>query len=437
MSMGSKHRDGGGGAISGRQVVAALDIGSTKIVCLIGKPMQERGQRVGNGAMRRMRIMGVGYQPAAGVRAGAIVDMEAAERAIRAAVDQAERMARMTVNSVVATLSCGRVSGESFEIESPVAGEQVDQQAVQHLLKAGFDYAQVKGRTILHVVPMAFSLDGNRGIEDPHGLFGKQLSASIHVVSTDSAALRNLTACIERCHLFVEGFAATPYVAGLTSLLDDEFRLGATCLDMGGERTSAAVFHKGKLVYATSVALGGHHITMDIARGLSTSIAHAERLKTFYGSALPSAADDNEMIEVKAIGDDEGHESSRIPRSVLTGIIGPRQEEILELIRERLEENGFSGGANSRLVLTGGACQLTGARELAGRILNRQARQAQVQYVSGLPEAARVPAFASCAGLLLHSQIEESQFDIDEQPTALRAGAGYLSRVGHWIRENF
>jgi cell division protein FtsA len=427
----------GGNPSGGRHIIAALDIGSTKITCFIGKPMTGRSRWTEDGQRAQMRIMGVGYQPASGVRAGAIVDMEAAEGAIRAAVDQAERMARVTIDSVEASLSCGRIGGESFEVESTIAGEQVTDKDVQSLLTAGYEYAQVKGRAIMHVMPMDFSLDGNRSIQDPRGLYGKTLRANIHVVSTDAGAIRNLKACIERCHLVVDNFVAVPYVSGLAVLLPDELRLGVINLDMGGERTNAAVFHKGKLVFVTSVALGGHHITTDIARGLSTSIAHAERLKTFYGSALVSSQDEREFVAVPAIGDNDETEVNRIPKSMLTGIIQPRLEEIFEMIRDRLEENGFGSGGDSGIVLSGGASQLTGARELAARAFNQQVRKGQPQYVSGLPEAARGPAFSACAGLLLHSQVPEFRFDQRQFSQLQRAGSGYLARVGNWLRENF
>ena len=427
----------GGASSSGRHIVTALDIGSTKITCFIGKPMSGRTRWTEDGQRVQMRIMGVGYQPASGVRAGAIVDMEAAEGAIRAAVDQAERMARVTIDSVVASLSCGRIGGESFEVESSLAGDQVTDKDVQSLLNAGYEYAQMKGRSSLHVLPMDFSLDGNRAIEDPRGLYGRTLRANIHVVSTDSGAIRNLKACIERCHLVVEKFVAVPYVSGLSVLQPDELRLGVINLDMGGERTNASVFHRGKLVFLTSVALGGHHITTDIARGLSTSIAHAERLKTFHGSALVSSQDERELIAVPAIGDNDETEVNRIPKSMLTGIIQPRLEETFEMIRDRLEENGFGSGGDSGIVLSGGACQLTGARELASRIFSQQVRKGQPQYVSGLPEAARGPAFSACAGLLLHSQVPEFHFDQKQFSRFHRARGGYLARVGSWLRENF
>ncbi len=434
MSVSSLHMNGS--APTGRNIVAALDIGSTKITCFIGKPMSGRSRRVEDGQMAQMRIMGVGHQPAYGVRAGAIVDMDAAEGAIRAAVEQAERMARITIDRVVVSLSCGRVGGESFEVESRISGEQVELKDVQRLLGAGYDYAQIRGRATLHVLPLEFSLDSNGAIEDPRGLHGEILRANIHVVSTDVGAIRNLKACIERCHLLVESFVALPYVSGLAVLLPDELRLGVICIDMGGERTNAAIFHKGKLVFVTSVAVGGHHITTDIARGLSTSIAHAERLKTFHGTALASSLDVRELIEVPSVSDQDEVEVNRIPKSMLTGIIQPRLEETFEMIRDRLEEGGFSMRADSKIVLTGGASQLTGASELASRLFSQQTRKGIPQYISGLPEAVRGPGFSACAGLLLHSQVPEFSFN-QEQSSRFRGRGGYVAQVGRWLRENF
>ena len=434
MSMGSltAHRP-----VSSRQPVTVLDIGSSKVTCLIGKPMNGRAFGEAESAPARMRIRGVGHQPSKGIRAGAIADMEAAEHAIRAAVDQAERMAGFKADSVVVGVSCGRIGGESYALSTGLGGEQVSDGDIRKLLRAGYNHAGREGRTIMHVLPLAYRLDGNSPVEDPRGLYAKRLEADIHVVSADENTLRNVRLCVERCHLDVASYVATPYASGLATLLDDEMRLGAICIDMGGQRTSAAVFHDGKLVFVTSIALGGNHVTMDIARSLSTSMTHAERLKSFYGSALASSLDERELIDVPIMGENEIHGSNRIPKSMLTGIIQPRLEEIFELLRERLEAGGFTQGGNDRLVLAGGASELTGARELASRILGRQARCGRPHCVSGLPESVRGPAFAASAGMLQVSQIQDLSFLFDEDQGRARGAGGYLSRVTHWIQENF
>ena len=236
---------------------------------------------------------------------------------------------------------------------------------------------------------------------------GEELGSELHVASCDLAAARNLMLVIERCHLRVEAMVATPYAAGLSTLVDDEAELGAAVVDFGGGTTSVGVFSGGRLIHVDAIAVGGIHITRDIARGLNVSMIDAERLKTLYGSCIASPSDDRDTIAINKLGDDMDH-PSHLPKSELLRIIRPRVEEILELVRDRLRASGHAGHAGRRLIMTGGACQLTGLPELARTLISSQARIGRPLGVEGLPESGKSPAFAAAVGLIVYPQMADS-----------------------------
>jgi cell division protein FtsA len=243
------------------------------------------------------------------------------------------------------------------------------------------------------------------------------------VIDAAITALRSLGACIARCDLDIAELVSAPMAAGLATLVADERELGATVIDMGGGTTNVAVFSEGQLLHTSQLAVGGVHVTNDIARLLSTPVAHAERLKTLYGSAQPSPDDEREMLPVPLVGEDE-HQIAKVPRSMVVNIIRPRLEETFEMVRERLDASGLNRAAGTRVVLTGGACQLAGAREMANAILGRQVRIGRPAALRGLPDSASGPAFATAAGLLAWAAGEgRTMHDLDldegERPTGL------------------
>jgi cell division protein FtsA len=243
---------------------------------------------------------------------------------------------------------------------------------------------------------------------------------------------------IERCHLRVAAMVATPYAAGLSTLVDDEVEMGAALIDFGGGSTTVGVFVGGRLVHVDAVAVGGNHVTMDVARGLSVSLTDAERLKTLYGSCIASPSDDRDSIAVHRVGDDMD-QTSHLPKSELVRIIRPRIEEILELVRDRLAAAGHTAHAGRRLVLTGGACQLTGLPELARTIVSSQARIGRPLGVEGLPESAKSPAFAAAVGLMVYPQVAGIEH-FEPRQSNRASGAdedGYVARVGRWLKESF
>lgn len=417
--------------------VSVLDVGSTKICCMIArlKPRDSDGLRKRTHAVE---VLGFASTRSRGIKSGVVVDLEEAEQAIRLAVDAAERMAEMTVGSLIVNLSCGRLKSETFSANVQVDGA-VTESDIQRVLGVGGAHSVSEGRMVLHSLPIGYSLDANSGIHDPTGMLGQTLGLDMHVVTADEAPLRNLELAINRCHLEIETLVATPYAAGLAALVDDEAQLGVACIDMGGGTTTLSIFHNGEFVHTDAIAIGGQHVTLDIARGLSTNLVDAERIKARHGSALPSISDEKDILTIPTVGEDERDHPNTVPRSALTRIIRPRIEETLEMTRDMLAKSGFSGQVGKRVVLTGGASQLTGLAETARRMLGRNVRLGRPLGIAGLPEAAKSPAFAGAVGLIIYPQVAQiEQFRASRPSRMSRTGTdGYFARVGRWIKDSF
>ncbi|MFY7777958.1 MAG: cell division protein FtsA, partial [Elstera sp.] len=303
--------------------------------------------------------------------------------------------------------------------------------------EAGRQNMEPTDRTMLHTIPVGFTIDGSRGIRDPRGMYGQRLGVNMHVVSASTSALKTLAMVIARCHLELDGVVAAPYAAGMSVLVPDEREMGCTLIDLGGGVTTMAVFFDGKLVFTDSVPIGGGHVTTDIARGLSTPLAHAERMKTLYGAALVASADEREIIEVPLVGEDDRLTAHHIPKSILTGIIQPRLEETFELVRSRLEASGLDKIAGRRAVLSGGASQLSGVRDLAAHILDKQVRVGKPQGFHGLPVDFAGPAYATCTGLIAHALQPTSEPAKGGRKTSAAPPTGMIGRLGLWLKENF
>ncbi len=405
-----------------RGTIAALDIGTSKIACLIGD------HSVGSdGQGGLMRISGLGHQVSEGLVAGQVVDMRAAEDSIRAAVDAAERMAGIEVRRVVIGVSAHQLTSQICEAEVPLLGNTVTNDHMALALRHAYEQFWSAESEILHAIPISYGIDESYSIIDPRGMHGDVLKVNMHMVAAPAGPVRNLLTCIEQCHLQCEKLVATPYASGLSTLMQDEIDLGVLHVDMGGGTTSASVFYEGEQLFTAVVPVGGRHITTDIARGLNVSMATAERIKTLYGSALATPHGEREQFEVPVLGGD--HQT--LPRSELTKIIRPRLEETFEMVNERLTHSGLASLAGRRVVLTGGAAQLNGAPELAHTILEKQARIASPMRLTGLPESAAGPSFAACAGLLTYAGRNHADAVLKED-----RGRGVLRWVSNWLRRN-
>ena len=398
-----------------------LDVGSTKMTCLIGRTD-------GDG----LRVVGFGHQQSRGVKAGGITDLDEAEYAIRRAVGAAEEMAEQRLRSVVVNLTCGHPSSRLFDVQWPVGNRAVTDADVRRVVSEGRTRAVLEGRDTVHVLPLGFDVDDTPGVADPRGLVCDTLRARLHVVDAGSSALRNLQLTLERCELHLEELVSAPMASGLSTLVDDERQLGVTLIDMGGGGTAMAVWSEGHVLHTAHLPVGGGHVTNDIARMLSTPVAHAEYLKTLYGNAEGSPDDEREMLPVPVVGEDE-HHIARVPRSQVVRVVKPRLEETFEMVRDRLAQTGLAREAGNRVVLTGGASQLVGVREMAERILDRRVRLGRPLPLKGLAERHAGPDAATASGLLIWASGQGrclADMDLsDDRP------ASWLKRLATFIRE--
>ena len=409
-------------------LIAALDLGTTKCVCFIA--------RVQGG--QNLRVIGIGHQESRGLRNGAIVDMEAAEAAILNAVHTAEQTAGETLRHLIVNVSGGHPLSHRISTDVAVSGTEVGDADIRRALSQGRTQFAPNGRRMLHFIPLSYRVDGSRGVRDPRGMAGGRLGVDMHVVTAEAGPLRNLVTCISRAHLDVGSLVVSPYASGLACLVEDETDLGVTLIDMGGGTTSIAVFYDGSVVHTDCLPVGGAHVTNDIARGLSTPVNHAERLKTLHGSCLPSANDQREILTVPPIGDENPNHAQHVPKSYLVGIIQPRLEETFEMIKARLEASGFDRIAGRRVVLTGGASQLQGVRDMAASFLDKQVRMARPSGIVGLSESTSGPAFSTAAGLLQYALLERTEGlhrGLQGGFQAAEPAHGVLGRVGSWLRD--
>ena len=418
-------------------LVAGLDIGTSKIVCLIARLEPHPPQEVLRRRSHGIDILGIGHTGARGMKGGAVSDLEEVEDTVRHAVDLAERAASVQLESAAVSVSAGRLGSDNFTAFVDVAGPKVSESDVARLLAAGSRHSAREGRVVLHSLPIGFALDGVHGVREPRGMLARRFGVDMHVTTTDVATPRNLMLAVEQCHLAVEALVASPYVAGLSVLADDEADLGAAVVDMGAGTTTMAVFSGGRFIHADGFALGGNHVTMDLARGINIGMTDAERIKTFYGSVLTGGNDEREMITVPAVGGDS-EPPQIISRATLVQIIRPRVEEILEMVRDRLALSPFAAEPRACVVLTGGASQLTGLSELAARIFKRAVRIGRPLGIARLPEDAKNPAFAVATGLLVYPQAAHLEhFEPRTTRHIMTGTGGYVARVGRWLRESF
>ena len=244
-------------------------------------------------------------------------------------------------------------------------------------------------------LPLTFAVDQTDHVPIRAACSAKTLTARLHIIDASTTALRSLGACIARCDLDIAELVSAPMAAGLATLVEDERELGATMIDMGGGTTGMAVFAEGQLLHTAQLPVGGVHVTNDLARLLSTPVAHAERLKTLYGNVQSCPDDEREMLPVPLVGEEE-HQIAKVPRSMVVSIIRPRIEETFEMVKERLDSSGLTRAAGTRVVLTGGACQLSGVREMADGILNEQVRLGRPIALRGLPDCGIRPGLRHC-----------------------------------------
>ena len=376
-------------AQSDQPLIAALDIGSSKVSALICA-------REPDG---RLRVLGTGQRESRGVKRGYITDMEASEFAVREAVELAERMSGVTIDEVWASFGADGLVSDVANVEVELGGHQIEQSDIDELLVAGRRAIDRGGQQVLHASPALFTIDRAEGVQQPIGLYASRLGVDIHVIAAEPAPLRNLDYVIRSAHLGVKAIVASPVAAALAVLTEEERELGVALVEMGAEVTNVSVHFGGMLVGLRSIPLGARDITDDIACAFGVRRRDAERMKCFYGSAMTSPRDNHEMIEAPQIGAEEGAEPTRITRAQLMMVIRQRVEEMTGQVEAALKGVGFTGPVGRQVVLTGGGAELKNIADYMQGVLGRAVRVGRPKTITGLPDAHSGPAFATLVGL--------------------------------------
>jgi cell division protein FtsA len=372
-------------------LIAALDIGSSKVGALICT-------RDDDG---RLRVLGTGQRESRGVKRGYITDMVASEGSVREAVELAERMAAVTIDEVWASYGAGGVVSDLANVEVALGGHQIEQSDIDQLLAAGRNEIDRGGQVVLHANPALYTIDGVDGVQQPIGLHANTLGVDIHVIAADPAPLRNVDYVIRSAHLGVNAIDSSPVAAELACLTEDERDLGVALVELGAGVTNVSLHVGGMLVGLRSIPLGAKDITDDIASAFAVQRRDAERLKCFYGSAMTSPRDNHEMIEATQIGAEQGGEPIKITRAQLMSVIRQRVEDLTAEIDKALKSLGFTGPVGRQVVLTGGGAELKNIADYMQGVLGRAVRVGRPRTLTGMPDAHSGPGFSTLVGLAM------------------------------------
>jgi cell division protein FtsA len=369
------------------EIVVGIDVGTTKVCTLVG--------RVEDG--RSVRILGVGIEPSAGIKKGMIVDLAAASQAITRSVEKAESTSGMEITSALVSMAGAHVSSVNSRGAAAVNGNIIEQYDLTHALEQARAVAIPHDREIIHVIQRGFTVDGQDGIRNPKGMHGYRLEVEAHIITASSATSENLRQCVGAAGVEIQQFVLNPLASGEVVLNDQERQMGVAVCDIGGGTTDLAIYVDGDVWHTMVLAVGGNHITQDIAHGLRLSIEQAEELKKEQGYAVRSGVGSEEYFTIRPFGEDR---PVQINRQDLAHIIEARVAEIFSLTLQEIKRSGYDGLLPAGMVLTGGTSALPGIKRTASEVLNVPVRTAQPENLLGLVDKLNSPAYSTSVGLL-------------------------------------
>ncbi len=404
--------------------LAALDIGSSKVCCLIAKISRDR----------KVSIVGYGYNASKGIKNGSITDLNQATLSICNAVEAAEQMANERIDRLIVNINSDKIKSSIKTPEISISKNRpINETDINKVLEKGLSKINTEGLELIHCLPTQYRLNNSEAIKDPRNIYAESLCVDILLGTVPQIVFKNINTVLENAHLEMVSSAFSAYASSLSCIAEEEKELGATVIDIGGGTTSITIFKNGYPVYFTSIPVGGTNITNDIAYGLTTSFAHAERLKTLHGCAFLTMEDKNELINVYPIGQEDDSSIRQVAKEELISIIAPRVEEIFELINQKLSEQGLKEISSHRVILTGGSSQLAGISEVAQLILDKQIRLGKPQNIFSLPERLRTPEFSTCVGLLMFAM---SYSEKKPTKTVTKISGNSISSIISWLKKN-
>ena len=404
---------------SDRNLVVGLDIGTSKVVAIVGEIKAD-------GALE---IVGIGSHPSRGLKKGVVVNIESTVQSIQRAVEEAELMAGCEIHSVYAGIAGSHVRSLNSHGIVAIKDKEVVQGDVERVIDAAKAVAIPADQKILHVLPQEYIIDSQEGIRDPIGMSGVRLEAKVHIVTGADSAAQNIVKCVQRCGLAVDDIVLEQLASSYAVLTEDEKDLGVCVVDIGGGTTDIAVFGGGAIRHTAVIPIAGDQVTNDIAVSMRTPTQYAEDIKVRYACALSQLANPDESIEVPSVGE---RPSRRLARQTLAEIVEPRYEELFGLVRDELRRSGFEEAIAAGIVLTGGSARMEGTIELAEEVFHMPVRLGLPQHVTGLAEAVRSPIYSTAVGLLLYAR---------DNTTSARgrrpSGKTVIDRMKSWFQGNF
>jgi cell division protein FtsA len=405
-----------------RDLIVGLDIGTSKIVAMVAEVLPEGG----------INIVGMGSSQSRGLKKGVVVNIEGTVSAIQRALEDAELMANCKINQVYTGIAGSHIRSLNSHGMVPIRDREVTALDMERVVETARAVNISTDQQILHVLPQEYIIDGQEGVREPLGMSGVRLEVKVHIVTGAVSAAQNIVKCVRRCGLEVHDLILQPLASSLAVLNEDEKDLGVCLVDIGGGTTDIAVFTRGAIQHTAVIPVAGDQITNDIAMTLRTPTREAEDLKMHYGIALRQLADAREMIEVPGIGE---RGPRMLSKQMLSEVIEPRVEELYSLVQAELRRSGFEEQVSSGLVLTGGSSQMRGMVELAEEVFHMPVRVGMPDYVGGLSERVRSPAYATSLGLLLAGL---EQYEL-HQAAKIQSGSfkHVMDRMGSWFKSNF
>ena len=409
------------------EFIVGLDIGTTKICVVVGRASEGK-----------VSIVGIGSHPSTGLRKGVVVNMDSTVNSIKKAVEEAELMAGIKIDSCLAGIGGAHI--KSFNSNGVVAikDKEVRPDDIERAIDAAKAVAIPADRELIHVIPQEFIVDDQDGIKDPVGITGVRLEVKVHIVTGNISSAQNIIKCCRLAGLSVNDIILGQLASAEATLTEEEEEIGAALVDIGGGTSDIAIFSNGSIKYTSVLPFGGNNITNDIAIGLRTPIDDAEKIKKKYGCAFSSMVGANETIEVPSVG---GRKSRTLQRKTLADIIEPRVEEVAELIYEEIKKSGQEKLLASGVIITGGCANLEGMPELAESIFNLPARRGSPIGVGGLVDVVNNPSYATGVGLLLygfkHSKGSRRGFNAGKSIKRLFGGHKLLDKMSEWFKEIF
>lgn len=403
-----------------KQLVVALDIGTSKIAALVGE-INDEGQ---------IEIIGFGTHPSRGLKKGVVVNIESTVQSIQRAMEEAELMAGCDIHSAITGIAGSHIRSLNSHGIVAIRDREVHQADVDRVIDAAKAVAIPADQKILHILPQEFVVDAQEGVREPVGMSGVRLEAKVHIVTGAVSAAQNIAKCVKRCGIQVSDIILEQLASSHAVLTDDEKELGVCLIDIGGGTTDIAIFTEGAIRHTAVIPIAGDHVTNDVAVALRTPTQNAEQIKIKYGACLASRVDPKEMIQVSSIA---GRPPKKILRKALADVIEARYEELFALVAAELRRSGFEDLISAGIVLTGGASNVSGVLELADSIFRMPVRIGVPQNVAGLLDVRDNPSYATGVGLLMHGQATARtpvQFN-------LTRGQGIWSRMKEWFAGNF